>query len=185
MGWELAGKQRPKEGGSFTMGKWWKFSAHAKASMRRGIEDMRGVPFANDAEAKAYDISQIVGMKCLLRIKHEPNQQGEMKAKISNLLSENDFSGIEFAAPQLKREIFVLEKGYDRDLLESLPEYLRVAIKSSPEYERLFNLAGSGGSAQNGSSNSAVSAAEIELARQAVTAAQSGQKIDLSDQIPF
>lgn len=185
VGFELAIKERNKEGKAFTIGKQWKLSGHAKANMRKDIESWRGKKFTNDDEAMQYDVSKIVGAKVILDVQREIGQDGKEYAGIKSFIAPAKMPTLTFEPATLERQYFVLEKGFNAELLENLSDKLRAKIKSSPEYARLVNGAGS---AHNGGSG--ISAAEMQAARQAVIAEQSAQgaqaKIDFEgDTIPF
>jgi hypothetical protein len=183
---ELAIPDKRGDGKAFTVKKRWWASSNEKATMRKDIEVWRGKKFASDKEAQAYDLSKVLGAKCMINVQHDIFQEKEF-AKIVSIMPA--IPNLPFEPATLPVQKFELVPGFDAELLESFPDFLRAEIKSSPEYEQLVS---GGGKAYAEKPSSGISATDLEQARQAINSAQSGQntqitqKIDFAgDQIPF
>ena len=170
---ELAIPEKRGDGNAFVITKKWWASSNEKATMRKDIEVWRGKKFASDKEAQAYDLSKALGMKCMLNIQHD-EWEGKEFAKIVAIMPA--IAGLPFEAATQAIQKFELAPGFDAELLESFPDFLRAEIKSSPEYGALVSGVASGGrKEQNGSSGLSVSASELAAAKQAVVATQQAQ----------
>ncbi len=53
-----------------------------KANLRTFLENMRGTPFTA-AELAEFDLEQLIGLNCILTIRHETTRKGDVYAKVT------------------------------------------------------------------------------------------------------
>lgn len=109
-------------------------SMHEKATLRQFLESWRGKSFTED-EAKAFDITVLLGKPCMLSISHKVAKNGNTYANISgvNLLPK----GME-CPPQIN-EIFELSfDNWNENKFNSLPDFIKDKIKTSREYKAMI-----------------------------------------------
>src|SRR6478752_7885574 len=70
----------------FTVSKEFTLSMHEKAGLRKSLESWRGKGFSEE-EAKAFDITKLLGKPCMLNIIHKEKQGGGVNAVISSISS--------------------------------------------------------------------------------------------------
>ncbi len=104
-----------------------------KAYLRKFIEGMLDVHFTED-EAYAFDVEDVVGKACLIRVVHESK-------------GEKTYANIEGAMPLMDDQVcppaFNAPKvlsfsHWDKDIFTNLPEFIQKKIKSSKEYQARF-----------------------------------------------
>tara|TARA_R110002167_G_scaffold325067_1_gene531191 strand:- start:6376 stop:6969 length:594 start_codon:yes stop_codon:yes gene_type:complete len=110
-------------------------SMHEKANLRGFLESWRGKSFT-DNEAKAFDVTNLLGVPCLLSITHKTAANGNTYANISSvsLLPK----GME--CPEMINERQELSfDNFKEELFESLPDFIKEKIQTSQEYQSRNN----------------------------------------------
>ena len=110
-------------------------SMHEKANLRGFLESWRGKSFT-DNEAKAFDVTNLLGVPCLLSITHKTAGNGNTYANISSvsLLPK----GME--CPEMIHERQELSfDNFKEELFESLPDFIKEKIQTSQEYQSRNN----------------------------------------------
>jgi hypothetical protein len=108
-------------------------SMHEKANLRGFLESWRGKSFT-DTEAKAFDVTNLLGVPCLLSITHKTATNGNTYANISSVsLLPKGMECPEMITP-------LQELSFDKfseELFESLPDFIKDKIKTSQEYQSI------------------------------------------------
>jgi len=107
-----------------------------KATLRIMLQSWRGKAFTEE-EAKAFDITKLLGVPCMLNIIHKPSKADATKIyeQISNVSPMP--KGIE--CPKAINPVFVLSfDAFDEEKFTSLPDFIKDKIKSSDEYKAMI-----------------------------------------------
>lgn len=134
--WELPNEKKvfdPAKGEQpFSIGKDYTLSMHEKSTLRHDLKSWRGKDFT-EAEAKAFDITKLIGAVCMLNVIHEPKKDGiGTRAKVAGVSPMP--KGM--SAPAAVNPVFVFsfdDPEFDTKLL-ALPEWLRKRIELTPEF---------------------------------------------------
>lgn len=116
----------------FSIGKDYTLSMHEKSTLRHDLKSWRGKDFT-EQEAKAFDITKLLGVACMLNVIHEPKKDGSgMRAKVAGIspLPKG------MTAPAAVNPVFVFsfdDAEFDAKIL-ALPEWLRNRIEQTPEF---------------------------------------------------
>lgn len=119
----------------FLISKEFTLSMHEKATLRKALESWRGKAFTED-EAKAFDITVLIGKPCMLSIIHKTSKGGNIYAEVSSIatLPKN------FSCPaQINPTKLLSFDGWDEATFEGLPDFLKQKIRSSKEYAAMVN----------------------------------------------
>lgn len=135
IGWELPDESFEKDGhqrcktisGTYTL------SMNEKANLRKILESWRGASFT-DEQAKAFDVTKLLGVACMLNIIHKTSNGGKLYANVSAVTSVPKGMGVK--AQVNKTEVFTFEE-YSDDSFSRLPDYLKDIIKKSTEWNEL------------------------------------------------
>ena len=129
---DVDGKEMP-----MTISKSYTVSLHEKASLRKDLAAWRGKDFT-DEEAKAFDVSKLVGAYCMVNI-----TTSETNGKTySNIAGLTPLPGaLKNAKPAAVHEpvVFDLDKP-DMKVFSAFHEKLQDAIKRSPEWAKSQGL---------------------------------------------
>lgn len=111
-------------------------SMNEKSNLRKMLESWRGKAFT-EKEAEAFDITALLGKPCMLNIIHKQNKSGtntyEQIAGVTAVVK-----GMQ--VPEQVSKTFVLSyDGWNQDLFDSLPEFIRTKMQSSLEYAAMKN----------------------------------------------
>lgn len=142
IGWELPEETKvfnPEKGEQpFVISKEFSLSMHEKANLRKSLESWRGKGFSED-EAKAFDITNLIGKPCLLNIIHKPSKDG------SRVYS--DIAGIMplpknmKCSPQVNPTVSLSYDDFDMGVYNSLPDFIKDKMKGSLEFQAMQNPA--------------------------------------------
>lgn len=112
----------------FLIGKDYTLSMHSKSALRKDLKSWRGKDFTDD-EAKAFDITKLLGVGCMLNVIHKTTGENTY-ANISSIATLP--KGMK--APEQVNE--TLEFNFDDkfEVFEKLPEWLQEKIKVSEEF---------------------------------------------------
>lgn len=107
-------------------------SLNSKATLRKHLDAWRGKAFTED-EAKAFNVSKLIGIPCQVTIIHKESK-GKTYANISSI------SGLSkgMTAPDQITEGRIITVNNLSDYWESIPEYIQKKIVTSKEYLEAF-----------------------------------------------
>lgn len=135
--WELPNEKKvfnPEKGPQpFTVSKDYTLSMHEKANLRHDLQSWRGKAFTDD-EAKAFDITKLIGVACMLNVIHTVSKaNGNTYANIAGVTPVP--KGI--PVPEQINAPFVLSYDeFDEAKFQGLPDWLRERIAKTPEYKK-------------------------------------------------
>jgi hypothetical protein len=133
---EVEGKDMP-----MTISKSYTVSLHEKAGLRKDLAAWRGRDFTDD-EAKAFDVSKLVGVYCMVNV-----TTSETNGKTySNVAGLTPLPGaLKNSKPEPVHEpvIFDLDAP-NMDVFATFHEKLQEAIKKSPEWDAIQRKSGTG-----------------------------------------
>ena len=108
------------------------FSMHPKSALRSLVENIEWKMEDNDAYA--YELQNILGKYCLLKIEH--NKQYVNIANIMWMDTEEELEQVEKGIkPINEHRLFDLDEPNEKTL-ETMPEWMKEIIISSPEYDK-------------------------------------------------
>jgi len=131
--WELNNEMKVwKEGEEakpVVVSKTYTLSLGSKSNLRPIVEGIVGG--MSDAEAVNFDVDSILGKSCLLNITHGVADNGKeyLKLQTSKLMK-----GMEAPKGFNEQKILTYEN-WDEEMYQSLPEWLRTKIASTPEFK--------------------------------------------------
>jgi hypothetical protein len=117
----------------YVISKEFTLSMHEKAGLRKFLEAWRGKSFT-ELEAKAFDITVLLGKPCMINIIQKENSKGNLVSQISSVGGMP--KGLE-CPPQINVTQLLSFDNFDELLFETLPDYLKDKIKSSKQYAAL------------------------------------------------
>lgn len=143
IGWELPTELKvfdPAKGEQpLAISKEYTLSMHEKSNLRKDLKSWRGRDFTED-EAKAFDITKLIGAPCMLNIIHknsatDPTRVYDQIAGITAMPK-----GVK--APEAMNKPFVLSyDDFDEDKFKILPDFIKVKMQGSSEFQALRNPA--------------------------------------------
>lgn len=114
----------------FAVHKEFTLSMNEKATLRKMLESWRGAPFT-EYQAKAFDITRLIGKACMINIIHKTSGKGKEYADIASIAAlPKGYDCPEQVNPSM-------ELSYDNwntGLFDSLPDFIKNKMKSSREY---------------------------------------------------
>jgi hypothetical protein len=108
---------------------------HEKASLRKYLESWRGKRF-DDEQAKAFDVTVLIGKACMVNIVHIISNKGTTYADITAITPLP--KGLE-CPPQINKTFILSYDNFDHEGFEKLPDYIKNKVKSSAEYKRMMD----------------------------------------------
>lgn len=144
-----------------------------KANLRRIVEGMIGASLT-DEEAYNFDVEKLVGMACLITIKHKTSKAGNVRDEIANVspLMEGQEAPAQFNPSKL-----LSYTNWDQKIFDMLPPFLKEKMMSSAQYQRQFG--------KYESTLSKEDKDQIELARARELPAVEKSAEELASEIPF
>jgi hypothetical protein len=141
IGWELPHEMRTfKEGEPekpMAISKEYTLSMHEKATLRGDLQSWRGKAFT-DEEAKAFDITALLGKPCMLNVIHKISADGSKTyANVASIAPMP--KGVECPV-QVNPTFEFSFSDFNAAKLESLPDFIKDKIKSSQQYAALGNV---------------------------------------------
>ena len=140
IGWELPTEKRvfQKELGEqpLAISKEFTLSMHEKSTLRKTLASWRGKDFT-ELEAECFDITKLLGVVCMINIIHTPGAKdpSKMYETISGVTPIP--KGLE--CPAAINPVKVLEyESFNREVFETLPDFIKDKIKSSAEYKQMM-----------------------------------------------
>jgi hypothetical protein len=142
LGWELPTEQRvfKEENGeqpSVISGE-YTISMHEKSKLRAFLQSWRGVAFSED-EAKAFDITKLIGVPCMLNIIHKTNPNGTF----TNIASVSPMPKGLVCPPQINPSFILSYDNFDYTKFMDLPDWLKAKIEKTPEFKLATTSEGS------------------------------------------
>ena len=136
--WELPTEMRvyKEENGEqpISISREFTLSMSEKANLRKFLEGWRGRSFTAE-EAKAFDISKLVGLPCTLSVIHKTSQKGKAYAMVS--AASTLMKGVE-CPPQINKSFVFSMQTFEQEKFDQLPDFLKDQVKESYEYKALF-----------------------------------------------
>jgi hypothetical protein len=123
---EQDGKEVPLQ-----ISKRYTLSLNEKAALRKDLAAWRGRDFTPE-ELKAFDISKLLGVLCLLNVQHNEAPNGKTYANVASITPLP--KGMPKPASATPLVSFDLGD-FDGEVFEALPEYVQDVIKASAEYK--------------------------------------------------
>lgn len=114
-----------------TVHKEYTFSMAEKANLRKLVEGMIGTTLV-DTEAYAFDIESLVGMECLLNLKHKTSVSGNVRAEIA---SASPLMEGQTCPPQFNPSNILMYSAWDQTKFEALPDFLKEKMMESEEFK--------------------------------------------------
>jgi len=112
------------------IGKDFTLSMHEKAGLRKFLSSWRGKAFTDD-EAKAFDITKLLGVACTLGITHKVSKTGKTYAEISSVSTLMKGMAI---ANQINPSFEFSVAEFDQAKFDALPQFIRDKVITSREY---------------------------------------------------
>jgi hypothetical protein len=121
----------------FLVGAWLTASFHEEATLRKYMENWRGVPYTDEQIAKfeteGFDWNLMLGVPCM--IKMAPNTKGKIKIQSVDKLQKN------LSTPIHVNEMYALTLDeFEPAIFEKLSDGLKDIIRKSPEWRELNGL---------------------------------------------
>jgi hypothetical protein len=118
----------------FTISKEFTLSMNEKATLRKMLESWRGKSFTEE-EAKAFDITKLLGVPCMINVIHKTSGKGGQYADISSIATLPKG----FAAPdQVNPKLELSFDNWNTAIFDSLPDFVKEKIRSSKEYKAMM-----------------------------------------------
>jgi len=134
LGWELPtelrvfdetkGEQPLVISGEYTI------SMHEKSKLRAFLQSWRGVAFSED-EAKAFDITKLLGVPCMLNIIHKVTPNGTY----SNIASISPMPKGLVCPAQINPTFVLSYDAFDYTKFMDLPDFIKSKMEVTPEFK--------------------------------------------------
>ena len=138
--WELPTEMRvfdeSKGEQPMSISKDYTLSMYEKANLRKELEGWRGKGFTEE-QAKAFDITVLLGKPCMLNVIHKTSKGGNDYATINSISSIP--KGMTIPKQINANFEFNFTDKFSLQVLDSLPEWLKNKIKESNEYKAINN----------------------------------------------
>lgn len=107
-------------------------SMHEKSGLRAALKSWRGKDFSEE-EAKAFDITKLLGVPCMINIIHKPGKADPSKTyqEIAGITGVP--KGMQ-VPDQINRTMCLSYDNFDIDLFDSLPDFIKDKMRGSLEY---------------------------------------------------
>lgn len=117
----------------FSISKEFTLSMNEKATLRKMLESWRGKTFSED-EAKAFDITKLLGVPCMINVIHKTTAKNTHYADISSIATLPKG----FEAPAQINDSYVLSyDNWNQNIFDALPDFVKLKIKTSKEYNAM------------------------------------------------
>ena len=116
----------------FVLSKEYTLSMHEKSNLRKDLESWRGKPFTED-ETKAFDITKLVGVPCMLNVIHE-EKKGNVYANIASITPLP--KGM-VCPPQVNPSFVLSYDNFDFAKFNGLPTWLKEKMEATPEFQKV------------------------------------------------
>lgn len=134
--WEVGDEMREFDGVQKPMviSKDYTLSMNPKANLRKDLDSWRGVAFTEE-EAKAFDITKLIGVPCMVNVIHNKANNGNTYANVSGITplhksmtkpkQHNPSSELSYSA-------------WDQAKFDKLPSFIKEKMQGSEEYKTMF-----------------------------------------------
>lgn len=138
--WELPTELKvfnPEKGEQpYTVSKEYTLSLNPKATLRKDLASWRSKDFTPQ-EAKAFDITKLVGKECMINIIHkngvnDPSKVYEVIAGITPIPKGTK------CPPAINNTLILSFDAWDKEKFDSLPDFIRNRIMSSAEFQKIL-----------------------------------------------
>lgn len=143
IGWELPTElkvfDQTKGEQPLVISKEYTLSMNEKSNLRKDLKSWRGKDFSED-EAKAFDITKLLGAPCMLNIIHKPSATDPSRVY-------DQIAGITpipkgITIPPAISKVFVLSyDDFSEEKFNYLPDFIKTKMQGSAEYQALRNPA--------------------------------------------
>lgn len=137
--WELPTKQKEFKGGQgmkpFVVNEEYNISMNENSNFRKMLESWKAATF-DSKTMKEFDITSMLGVPCMLSVKHNTAANGKVYANVSSVSPVMEG----YETPKQINETFLLD--YDNFTLEKfnpLPQFIRDKMVKSIEYTAMVN----------------------------------------------
>ena len=134
--WEITEELREFDGVQKPMvvSKDYTLSMNEKANLRKDLNSWRGVAFT-DEQAKAFDVTKLLGVPCMVNVIHNKASNGNTYANISGItpLHKSMSNPV-----QVNPSCELSYNKWDQDKFNSLPSFIKDKMISSEEYKTMF-----------------------------------------------
>lgn len=107
-------------------------SAHEKSALRLMLESWRGKKFSDD-EAAEFDLTKLLGKPCMVNVSH--TIKGDRT--YANITAITGIPSRMTVPDQFNGSRYLSYDEWDWELFNSLPEFIRKKIESTPEFKAL------------------------------------------------
>lgn len=118
----------------FSISKEYTLSMHEKSNLRKDLSSWRGRGFTDD-EAKAFDITKLLSVPCMINVVHNQGQNGNTYA---NVMAISPLPKGTQCPPQINNNFIFSFEDFDEGRFNLLSDYLKERIKKTPEYKALY-----------------------------------------------
>lgn len=141
IGWELPEECRvfsPEKGEQpFVISQEFTLSLNEKSNLRKMLASWRGKDF-NEEEAKAFDISKLIGVACMLNVIHKPAKSDPSKI-YEQIGSVSPLPKSIKCPAQVNKTIRLEYDSFNLDTFEALPDFIKDKMRGSLEYAAMKN----------------------------------------------
>ena len=134
LGWELPTEQRvfdeSKGEQPLVISGEYTISMHEKSKLRAFLQSWRGVAFSED-EAKAFDITKLLGVPCMLNIIHKVTPNGTY----SNIASISPMPKGLVCPAQINPTFVLSYDAFDYTKFMDLPDFIKSKMEVTPEFK--------------------------------------------------
>lgn len=139
IGWELPTElkvfREEKGEQPYVISAEYTLSLNEKANLRKMLASWRGKDFTEE-EAKAFDISVLVGKPCMLNVIHKHGVADPSKIYEAIGSASPMPKGIQ-CPPQINPSFILDYDNFDDDKFDSLPDFIKDKMKNSLEYAKM------------------------------------------------
>lgn len=133
--WELPNEKKvfdPAKGEQpFSISKDYTLSMFDQANLRQDLESWRGKGFTDD-EAKAFDITKLIGVACMLNVVHALSKGGKEYSKVSAITPiPKGFT----CPPQINPNFVFSYDEWNDQKFSGLSDWIRGRIEKTPEFK--------------------------------------------------
>lgn len=139
IGWELPTELKvfnPEKGEQpLVISEEFTLSMHEKSKLRKLLASWRGKDFTEE-ESKSFDITKLIGAKCMLNIIHKPSKKDP--TNIYAVIGSVSPVPKGLNVPDQINPTFVLSyDAFDYDKFNTLPDFIRTKMQGSDEFKKL------------------------------------------------
>ena len=113
------------------------FSLNEKANLRQILESWRGRKFTS-TELEGFDLSKLLDVPCQLQVVHKQGKEGRNFANVKNVIPAPRDSKV---TASIKPKIFSVTDLKEAKLPDFLPEWVKILVMQSREWEMLLKRA--------------------------------------------